>query len=58
METTIVYWGYIRVVLGLYSIIAYIMAPYSLGSILGLYRDNGKEHANYHSILGLYMEKE
>ena len=29
--------------------------------ILGLYEDNGKEHGNYHSILGLYyigiMEK-
>ena len=25
-----------------------------IGVILGLYRDNGKEHGNYYSILGLY----
>ena len=25
-------------------------------SILGLYRDNGKEHGNYYSILGLYRD--
>ena len=25
-------------------------------SILGLYRDNGKQNGNYHSILGLYRD--
>ena len=25
--------------------------------ILGLYRDNGKEHGDYYSILGLYRPK-
>ena len=27
-----------------------------MGYILGLYRDNGKEHGNYYSILGLHRE--
>ena len=27
---------------------------YCIGVILGLYRDNGKENGNYHSILGIY----
>ena len=36
METTIVYWGYIGIENGNYY------------SILGLYRDNGKENGNYY----------
>ena len=27
-----------------------------IGHILGLYRDNGKEHGNYCNILGLYRD--
>ena len=30
METTLVYWGYIRVILGLHTIIINIMVPCSL----------------------------
>ena len=26
-----------------------------IGVVLGLYRDNGKENGNYHSIIGLYI---
>ena len=37
METTIICWGNIRVIVGLYSI------------ILGLYWDNGKENGNYYN---------
>ena len=37
IKTTIVHWGNIRV-------------------ILGLYRDNGKEHGNYCSILRIILE--
>ena len=44
METTIVYWGYIGM----------MEKKMETTSILGLYKDNGKENGNYYSILGLF----
>ena len=42
METTIVHWGYLRIMEKRWKL---------LSSILGLWRDNRKEAGNYYSIL-------
>ena len=55
METTIVYWGYIGYILGIYRVI--LGSNWDNGKengnyyILGVYRDNGK-NGSYHSIMG------
>ena len=46
-------------IMGIYTYIyiyVYVFVEGILYSLLGLYRDNGKEHGNYHSILGLYRD--